>query len=233
MPNHPPSEEVSTDLDVLDRLMSERHTCRAYRNTPVPEAQIRSIVAFARKTASWCNVQPWHVTIGSVEATETFRKALMEQATIAPETDSDLPFPQEYRGIHGERRRETAYRLHASLGIAREDRERRNGQIFENFRLFGAPHVAIVTMPADLGPYAAMDCGAFIASFLLAAHAHGVATTAQGAVARHAKFVRSHFGIGEDRKMLCAIAFGYADENHPVNHFRTIRAPAEEIMRLV
>ncbi|QCC05138.1 nitroreductase [Cupriavidus necator H16] len=213
--------------------MSDRFTCRAYRRTPVPDDEIRSIVGLARKSASWCNTQPWHVVIGTSDTTEKFRSALMAQARKVPQGDADLPFPEAYLGVHAERRRETGHRLYQALGIERHDHERRDSQMFENFRLFGAPHVAIVTMPADLGHYAAMDCGGFIASFLLAAHAHGVATTAQGAVARHARFVRSHFGIGEDRKMVCAIAFGFADHDHPANSFRTIRAPADEIMQLV
>lgn len=233
MPQHPDSSQPGNDLDTLNRLMSERFTCRAYRNEAVPDALIRSIVSTAKQCASWCNVQPWHLVIGSLDTTERFRNALVEEASHAPEVDSDIPFPDAYRGLHAQRRQETGYRLYEALGIERHDRERRASQSFENFRLFGAPHVAIVTMAADLGPYAAVDCGGFIASFLLAAHAHGIATTPQAAIARHAKFVRSHFGIGDDRKMVCAISFGYADPAHPANSFRTSRAPDDEIMTLV
>lgn len=233
MQQHPVDNPCGSDVDTLTRLMSERYTCRAYLDKAVPDAVIRSIVNVAKKSASWCNVQPWHLVIGSQATTEQFRSALVEHAASSPEVDSDLPFPEEYRGVHAQRRQETGYRLYEALGIERHDRERRASQGFENFRLFGAPHVAIVTMAADLGPYAAVDCGGFIASFLLAAHAHGIATTPQGALARHARFVRSHFGIGDDRKMICAISFGYADPDHAANSFRTSRAPDEEIMRLV
>ena len=109
---------------------------------------------------------------------------------------------------------------YAALGIARSDRLARERQVAENFRLFGAPHVALLTIPAELGPYAALDCGAFVASFLLAARAHGVATTAQAALAHHARFIRRYFGIGDERRFVCGIAFGYADMTHPANAFR-------------
>jgi nitroreductase len=194
---------------------------------------IESIVDIARKSASWCNVQPWHLLITSSEATEAFRNALVEHAMHATEVDSDLPFPEEYRGPFAERRRDAGYRLYEALGIDRSDKDRRAAQSFENFRMFGAPHVAIVTIPAELGPYAGVDCGAFIGSFLLAAHAHGVSTTPQAALARHAKFIRSWFGIGDDRKMVCGIGFGYAKLDHPVNNFRTSRVPLNEVMRVV
>lgn len=220
-------------VKALDRLMSERYTCRAYRTDPVPEAVMRGIVDIARQTASWCNTQPWHLTIASASTMEAFRQALMEEARANPEVDSDIPFPEDYCGVYGDRRRETGYRLFNALGIERGDRERRASQGFENFRMFGAPHVAIVTIPADLGPYAGVDCGGFINAFLLAARAHGIATTPQAAIARHAKFVRHYFGIGDERQMVCAISFGYADDEHAVNQFRTSRASVDEIMDIV
>lgn len=228
-----PGIDTSSDLDALRRLSSGRFTCRAYRPAPVPDDVIESIVEMASRSASWCNVQPWHVLVASAQATEFFRQALVEQAARAGNVDSDLPFPEEYRGSFAERRREAGYRLYEALGIERGDRERRAAQSFENFRLFGAPHVAIVTIPAELGPYAAVDCGGFIASFLLAAHAHGVSTTPQAALARHAKFIRAYFGIGDERKMVCGISFGYGEPDHPVNAFRTSRAPVREVMRMV
>jgi nitroreductase len=223
----------NADLEVLRRLSSSRFTCRAYQPTPVPNDVIESIVAIAGKSASWCNTQPWHMLVASLETTERFRNALTEHAAEAPGVDSDLPFPEEYRGHFAERRRDAGYRLYEALGIERGDKARRAAQSFENFRLFGAPHVAIVTIAAELGPYAAVDCGAFIGSFLLAAHAHGVSTTPQAALAQHAKFVRSYFGIGDDRKMVCGISFGYAQLDHPVNGFRTNRLPLDEVMRIV
>ena len=227
------STHIGSDVEILKRLSSGRYTCRAYRPDPVPEEMIRSIIDISKRTASWCNVQPWHVVVTSSETTESFRSALVEHATHFDGVDSDIPFPEEYRGVYAERRRESGLKLYEALGISRSDKERRASQSFENFRMFGAPHVAIVTMPADLGPYAAVDCGGFIASFLLAAHAHGVATTPQAALAKHARFVRSYFGIGDDRSMVCGISFGFADPTHPVNRFRTSRASHDELMRIV
>jgi nitroreductase len=223
----------ASDADVLRRLASSRFTCRAYRSTPVPTEVIESIVEIARQSASWCNVQPWHLHIATAETTEKFRTALVAHASTATEVESDIPFPAEYRGPFADRRRDAGYRLFGALGIERNDRERRASQSFENFRMFGAPHVAIVTVPAELGPYAAVDCGSFIGSFLLAAHAHAVSTTPQAALARHAKYIRSYFGIGDDRQMVCGIAFGYADVEHPVNSFRTSRVALNEIMKIV
>lgn len=224
--------KAARDLEGLERLMAARFTCRAYRPETVPSDLIRAIAGLARRSASWCNVQPWQLVVTSGETTERFRQALTSHAATHTEVDSDLPFPPGYQGVYGQRRREAGLALYDTLGITREDSERRASQSFENFRLFGAPHVAILTIPDALGTYAAVDAGGFIASFLLAAQAHGVATTPQAALARHAGFIRRHFGIDEGQRMVCAISFGYADQAHPVNGFRTTRAAVDDFLRL-
>ncbi|KHS10315.1 nitroreductase [Burkholderia multivorans] len=220
-------------MEALERIAAERFTCRAYLPDAVPTDVIERIVAIAKRAASWCNVQPWHAIVTSRDTTERFRAALVAHAALHPGIDADMPFPDEYRGVYGERRREVGYALYAALGIARDDRPARERQVAENFRLFGAPHVALLTIPAELGPYAALDCGAFVASFLLAARAHGVATTAQAALAHHARFIRRYFGIGDERRFVCGIAFGYADTTHPANAFRSTRAATADVMQMV
>ena len=89
--------------------------------------------------------------------------------------------------------------------------------------------MAIVTTDAALGTYGAVDCGAYVTTFMLAAKALGVACIAQAALASHSPFVRAHFGIPNDRLILCGISFGYEDEAHPANRFRTSRAPLAEV----
>ncbi|PRE19952.1 nitroreductase [Burkholderia multivorans] len=226
-------ERSAADVETLERIAAERYTCRAYLPDAVPIDVIERIVAIAKRAASWCNVQPWHAIVTSRDTTERFRAALVAHAAQHPGIDADMPFPDEYRGVYGERRREVGYALYAALGIARDDRPARERQVAENFRLFGAPHVALLTIPAELGPYAALDCGAFVASFLLAARAHGVATTAQAALAHHARFIRRYFGIGDERRFVCGIAFGYADTTHPANAFRSTRAATADVMQMV
>ncbi|MDN8009685.1 nitroreductase [Burkholderia multivorans] len=226
-------ERSAADVETLERIAAERYTCRAYLPDAVPIDVIERIVEIAKRAASWCNVQPWHAIVTSRDTTERFRAALVAHAAQHPGIDADIPFPDEYRGVYGERRREVGYALYAALGIARDDRQARERQVAENFRLFGAPHVALLTIPAELGPYAALDCGAFVASFLLAARAHGVATTAQAALAHHARFIRRYFGIGDERRFVCGIAFGYADTTHPANAFRSTRAATADVMQMV
>ena len=200
--------------------MSARFSCRGFLPGPVDEAVVERMLLMAQTTASWCNAQPWRVIVTRGEATERFRAALAASGGDAP----DIPFPAEYRGVYRERRRATALQLYDAVGVTMGDREASARQAAENFTLFGAPHVAVVTTDAALGPYGVLDCGAWVAAFQLAAVSLGVASIAQASVASRAGLVRAHFGIGADRQVVCAVSFGHADPAHKANGFRTPRA---------
>jgi nitroreductase len=69
-----------------------------------------------------------------------------------------------------------------------------------------------------------LDCGAWVANFMTAAWSQGVASIAQAALAARPGVAREHFGLGPERRVVCGISFGFADEHHPANGFRTTRA---------
>jgi nitroreductase len=206
----------------FETLMRTRYSCRAYLPQPIPPAKMSQLLEVAQRTPSWCNTQPWKVIITSGEGTDRFRSALLAQVKNAGH-ESDFDFPREYSGVYLDRRRACGQQLYDSLGIGRQDREARTAQALENFRFFGAPHVAIITSPEPLGTYGAVDCGAYVNSFMLAAHSLGLASVAQAALALQSKFIREYFDLGNDLRVVCGISFGYADRGHPVNGFRTSR----------
>jgi nitroreductase len=220
------------DTEALERLLHARHSCRGFLARPVADSVIERILAISQRTPSWCNAQPWQIHITKGAATEKFRTALCDHVA-ANKPAPDLPYPREYRGKYQERRRTCGYQLYEAVGVARGDREASAKQGFENYRLFDAPHVAIITSDEALGTYGAVDCGAYVSNFLLAAESLGVASIPQAAIAAYAKFVRDHFGIGGDRLVVCAISFGYEDHAHKANSFRTARAPLDEVVTWV
>lgn len=222
---------TTDDIDVLTRLMQARYSCRAFRPDPVAPEVIEAMVASARHAASWNNTQPWQVLVTRGAETDRFRAALLDEVkTGTPRPD--LPWPEGYPDELGERRRTCGYALYAAVGIAREDREARARQSMRNFELFDAPHVAILHIPRVLGAYGALDAGGFLTAFMLAAKARGVDTIAQAAVAAYPALIRRHFGLPDDRVILCAITFGYADTEHPVNNYRTDREDVGDILTL-
>jgi nitroreductase len=215
---------VEERIGVLEELLSERFSCRAFRPEPVPRATIERILHASQKTASWCNSQPWQLAIASGAATRKFRDVIYAAASSGKPNSGDFPFPREYRGVYLERRRESGFQLYNSLGIARGDKAAYGKQALENFNFFGAPHVAIVHTDEALGVYGAIDCGGYVTSFMLAAQALGISTVPQAALAFHSEIVRKHFRLGDDRKVVCGISFGFADRDHKANSYRTSRA---------
>ena len=223
----------SRDIEVVERLLAARYSCRAFKTDPVPRATIERVLAAAQKTASWCNSQPWHVAIFSGDAVKTFGEAMYKAASERAPPVTDFDFPREYKGVYLDRRRESGFQLYNALGIPRGDKAAYNKQMLENFRFFGAPHVAIITSDEALGTYGAIDCGGYVGNFMLAAQAAGLATIPQAALAGHADVVRKHLGVGEDRRVVCGISFGYADEAHLANSYRTSRASIPEAVAFI
>ena len=220
-------------IDVLEDLLAQRFSCRAFRPDPVPQATIERLLNAAQKTASWCNSQPWQLVITSSAATRKFRDALYPVALSGAPLNGDFPFPREYRGVYLERRRESGFQLYNTLGIARGDKAAYAKQALENFNFFGAPHVAIITTDEALGVYGAVDCGGYVNNFMLAAQALGLATVPQAALAFHSGVVRKHFRLGDDRRVVCGISFGFADCDHKVNSYRTSRASVEDAVAFI
>lgn len=216
-------------LPVLNQLLAGRHSCRAFKPDSVPREDIEQIISSAARVPSWCNAQPWQMVITSGAETDAFRAALRTEAeTAAPQPD--LPFPTNYSGVYQDRRRACGWALYDAVGVTTGDRAASARQMMKNFDLFGAPHCAIISSPTELGPYGAMDCGGFVTAFALAAQALGVASIPQAAVASYGPFLHRYFDIPDDRLILCAVSFGYADTDHPANGFRTERAALDDIV---
>jgi nitroreductase len=215
--------------ELLEQLLVERHSCRSFEPTPLPRATIERILSIAQRTPSWCNTQPWHVHLLSGEALESFRAKYIEIARGGGGVP-DLEFPVAYRGRYLDRRRECGLALYASLGIARGDRRRAAEQALENFRFFGAPHLAVISTERDLGIYGAVDCGAYIGNLLLAAQSLNIAAIPQAAVATHSAFVREFLCLPESRQVVASVAFGLEQKGAPANGFRTSRVETRDVV---
>lgn len=222
------AEDLPPDANALARLLSERYSCRAFRPEPVPDALIDRMLGIAQMSPSWCNTQPWRVTITSGAATERLRTSLLAEAEAGSNGPPDIPFPAGYSGARLERRREVGWQLYESAGIAKGDRAASARQARENQRLFGAPHALLIHSSRELGTYGAVDCGVYLGVLLLAAQSLGLGIVPQAALAQHSVLIREQFDIPEDEVFVVGASFGFPEGTHPVNGFRSRRAPLEE-----
>ena len=169
-------------MSVIEAL-SKRHSCRKFKSDELTSTLISDLLVAAQKTASWCNTQPWSVHILSGDARGKVSDALVSSARAGLTSESDIAFPERYIGEYKERRKACGLQLYSAVGIERGDDAATQDQLLENFRFFGAPHVAFISTPGELGAYGAVDCGLYISSFMLVAQELGVATIAQAALA--------------------------------------------------
>ncbi len=213
----------------LQTLLETRHSCRGFKPDPVPRDVIKAILTDAGRVPSWCNAQPWQVHLTSGSGTDAFRTCMLNAFDTKMAT-TDFAAPTGYSGARKLRRRTCGLQLYEATGIGRQDRAGRAAQMRENYAFFGAPHVALITSAAELGPYGALDCGGFITTFCLSAQAQGIASIPQAALAFYADDVRAHFDLPDDQLVLAAISFGYEDPDHPANNFRTDRADLDEMV---
>lgn len=215
--------DLPPKAQMLSHLLRERFSCRAFLPHPVPKADVDSMLMLAQMSPSWCNTQPWSVIVTRGLATERVRAVLMADSPAAGEPD--IEFPARYPGVCGERRREVGWQLYESVGIKRGDRISSALQSAENRRLFGAPHLLLLYTERELGAYGAVDCGVYLGTLVLAAQSLGIGFIPQAALARHSDLLRQHFDVPDNLMLIVGASFGYADEGHAANSFRSRRAP--------
>lgn len=227
------NEVKQDDIETLERLIRARSSCRAYKNDPVPRSIIERILLAAQRTVSDCNTQPWQVYLVSGTALEVLRYAVYARAMSGAPVKSDVPPIPRYEGVYQDRRRTCGWALYSTLGIQRGDREHSTQQAMENFKFFNAPHLAIITTHSSLGPRGLLDCGGYVTSFLLAAHALDVGAVAQASIAQRADIIRPYVDIPSEQHIVCGIAFGWPDSSHIVNSVRTVRVSLDEAVQFV
>jgi nitroreductase len=94
-----------------------------------------------------------------------------------------------------------------------------------NFEFFGAPTALFLFAHRGLCEFPVLDAGVYLQTLMLSAHARGLATCAQGALATWAGPVRAAFDIPAPYRLICGVSIGYASA-HPVNGFNPGRAAA-------
>jgi len=217
-------------MKVADAV-AERFSARAYLERPVPVEQIRRILDRARQAPSGGNLQPWHVY---VVAGQPLRKLLLkvrERAARAPhgETREYHIYPAGLHEPYRSRRYQCGEDLYAALGISREDKPARFRQFAKNLEGFGAPMVLFFSIDRAMGQNQWAHLGMFMQTIMLLAVEEGLHSCPQEAWSTFHRTVAEFIGLPDEQMLYCGMAIGHADMEHPVNQWRTERAPLEEI----
>ena len=219
----------SSDNSVSD-LIKGRYSVRAYLEDPVPEEIIRDVIETARLCPSNGNTQPWHIAVVSGSARKKLEARIFDM--ISEGIDPHPVFPpggKGLKGVHKERQRDCGYRYYGLMEVARDDRPARLALAQENWKFYGAPHAAFISMPQTMHRANAIDLGIFLQSIMLLFAERGVACIPQGALASYPEPVRDIVSIPEGNAIMCGLSFGYEDKTAKVNTLRMPRAELDEI----
>ena len=167
-------------------------------------------------TPSSCNTQPWTVHVVSGAARDALSKELL-QADEEERFSYDFTF--DYAdfgdGAYLDRAHNHAATLYQAMGIPRSDRTASKAAARKNLNFYGAPHVALLFMPAfGDGVRAAGDIGMYAQNFLLSLTARGLDGIPQTMLGFYADTIREFLGVPEELKLLFGISFGTADPPH-------------------
>ncbi|MEL0153232.1 MAG: nitroreductase [Halieaceae bacterium] len=98
-----------------------------------------------------------------------------------------------------------------------------------NWKFFGAPHAAFISMPAYMQRAHACDLGIFLQTLMLLMTERGIASCPQGALAAFPDVVKRYLNIPEENAILVGLSFGYADDNAQINSAKMPRESLETI----
>jgi hypothetical protein len=118
------------------------------------------------------------------------------------------------------------------MGIAREDKDKRQDWVMRGFRQFDAPVSMVLTYDRDLDPGAVVhfDLGALCYGIVLAAWDRGLGTVINGQGIMRSDIVREVADIPDNEVIMTCVAMGYPDDSFAAN---TVRADREEINSFV
>jgi nitroreductase len=220
------TEEPAIDPTALAALLAGRRSIRAFGPDPLPQALLVELFAAAQHAPSWCNIQPWRVVVTAPPLTAALGDDVLA-AYEAGERGPEIPFPPEYPAPYLAHRRACAGSLYQAMGIVRGDDAGRDDAWRRNYRFFGAPHVAVVSVDRRLGAYALIDVGIWLGYLLAQAEALGIATCPMASLAAYPGPLRRRLPLGEHESIALGIALGYADGAAPANRCQTPRDPID------
>ena len=223
-------KKLSKKASTVSEAIDTRLTCRDFTNELPNKNIITSIIERAKRAPSGGNLQPWRMWVVSGQPLEEFKKDIAEKIKDNPMgegTEYNI-YPPNLKEPYESRRREVGRSMYEVLNIPKEDKAGRMKQFMRNFEFFGAPIALFFAIDREMQEGQWSDLGMFIQSIMLLAREEGLHTAPQEAWAIWYKSVNKFLDIPEELMLFCGMGIGFADENDPINTFRSKREDIDD-----
>lgn len=216
----------------VDRVISSRHSVRAFLPTPVADEELRQILEVAARAPSGTNTQPWKVYVLQGQRLAQLATRLV-QAHHDPHaqqryTEEYAYYPRQWVSPYIDRRRKVGWDLYALLGLTREDKAGMHAQHGRNYQFFDAPVGLIFTIDRIMEQGSWLDYGMFLQNIMLAAKARGLDTCPQAAFTQFHQIIEQELVLPANEMLVCGMSLGYADISCVENSLTTERASVEQ-----
>jgi nitroreductase len=220
-------------MDVFDAVAT-RFSCRAFLSIPVPEATILDIVTRAARAPSAGNMQPWRVYALAGKRIEALKTELAQRTSELPvgEGGEYQIYPDPMIEPFRSRRFTVGELLYQSIGVSHQDKPARYRQYARNYQFFGAPVALFFALERSFGVAQWADIGGYLQTVTLLARGYGLHTCPQQAWVAFHDTVRRHLELPGNLMVYSGMAIGFADENAPINQWRSPRAALDDWVRV-
>ena len=243
------SHKSNLDARAVSEFLASRRSTRDFiQDKPIPQEILDQILFDALTAPSWSNTRPFKIAVATGPTRDRISAEFLKRwDALAKGRNGNLldkakliatryGLPTSNRKIskpYVDELKPRAFRigkeLYAALGVERGNRKERDAQWAKNYEFFGAPTELFIYIHKSLGVWAASDAGLMMENLILSAHAQGLGTCAQGAVAIWDDVIRKEFDVATEYQLLTGIAIGYPTEA-VINSFGAHRIMADEIL---
>ena len=218
----------------LREAVRRRKSIRQFLPKAVEKETLREVLELAARAPSAENTQPWEFYVLGGDTLDKIRTENVEMVR-----SSQMPPPEMHHimverpkgSIFRQRQVEIGKQLYGLMGIPREDKEKRADWLERGFRYFDAPAAIIIVADKSLpieGTY--LDVGAVMQTICLVALDFGLHTCVENQGITYADVLRKHAGIPETKRLMAAVAIGYADWDFPANKVESVREPIDNVI---
>lgn len=214
---------------MVDQVIRDRRSVRAFLPTPVPRSDIEAILEIAARAPSGTNTQPWQVYVLSGARKQALSDEIVQTFfdpnALAQHHEEYDYYPATWVEPFLSRRRRIGLDLYGLLGLTRDNLVGMKAQQARNYQFFDAPVGLIFTLDRVMGQGSLLDYGMFMQNIMIAARARGLDTCPQAAFNQFHKIIARQLDLPASQKIICGMALGYADPSKIENTLETVREP--------